>query len=138
MHIPPSGNAPLIRTNFSCAEAWQKLVAAVIAPADPFLFTMQIVDDCTNDGATVGQLVAALPKDHPHACLVVADGIAMSQPAHPLLVIDLLEEPGRQFRAVATEIATIDNNLSIGNMGFGEYADAVDDSGVFRGFDAPR
>ncbi len=138
MHIQPSENAPLIRTDFSCPEAWQKLVAAVSNPADPFLFTMQIVDDRTYDRATVEQLVAALPGGHPHACLVVADSTSMSLTDHPLLVVDLVEERGRRFRAIAAEIAAIDNNLSIANMGFGEFANAVDESGVFRGFDEPR
>jgi hypothetical protein len=58
----------------------------------------------------------------------------MSQPEYPLLVVDLLEERGRQFRAVAAAVASIDNNLSIANMGFEEFAGAVDDDGVFRGF----
>ena len=52
---------------------------------------------------------------------------------YPLLVVDLQEERGRQFRAVAAEVALVDNNLSIANMGFEEFAGLVDESGVFRG-----
>jgi hypothetical protein len=51
----------------------------------------------------------------------------------PLLVVDLYVERGRQFRAVAAQIAPIDNNLSIANMDFEEFAELVDDLGVFRG-----
>lgn len=58
----------------------------------------------------------------------------MSQPDYPLLVVDLLEERGRQFRAVGAAVASIDNNLSIANMGFEKFAEAVDEHGVFRGF----
>jgi hypothetical protein len=32
------------------------------------------------------------------------------------------------------EIADIEANLSIANMGFSEFADNVEDDGVFRGF----
>ena len=56
-----------------------------------------------------------------------------SSPDHPLLVVDLSKERGRQFRAVAVEISSLDNNLSIGNMGFAEFAELVDQTGVFRG-----
>jgi hypothetical protein len=35
---------------------------------------------------------------------------------------------------VATEFWGIENNLSIANMFFSEFADSVDDDGVFRGF----
>jgi hypothetical protein len=51
------------------------------------------------------------------------------------LVVDLFEEPGRTFRAVPSAIQSIENNLSIANMDFWEFADNVDAAGVFRGFD---
>lgn len=31
----------------------------------------------------------------------------------------------------------VENNLSLANMGFEEFADAVDEDGVFRGFRDP-
>ena len=94
---------------------------------------MKIVDDRSNSGATVDQLMDALPKDYPHSSMVVADSTAISQPDYPLLDVGLFEQPGRQFRAVAVEVPSIDNNLSIANMGFEEFAGLVDETGVFRG-----
>ena len=123
----------MIRTDFADQSAWKKLKAAVSEPGDPFIFNMEIVDDRANSGATVEQMMAALPEDYPHSFIVVAEGTAISQPDYPLLVVDLAEERGRQFRAVAAQIASIDNNLSIANMGFEEFAGLVDESGVFRG-----
>jgi hypothetical protein len=79
-------------------------------------------------------LLNALPEDYPHTFLVVADALAMSEADHPLLVIDLLEDRGREFRALASQIPSIDNNLSLANMGFEEFADLIDETGVFRGF----
>ncbi|MDH6214469.1 hypothetical protein M2283_001752 [Streptomyces pseudovenezuelae] len=35
---------------------------------------------------------------------------------------------------MAAELWSIENNLSGANMDFEEFADAVDDDGVFRGF----
>jgi len=133
MKIPSSENALLIRTDFSDESAWQELKAAVSEPEDPFIFSMEVVDDRLNGGATVEQIMEALPEDYPHSFIVVADSAAISQADFPLLVVDLLEERGRQFRAVAPQVASIDNNLSIANMGFEEFADLVDESGVFRG-----
>jgi len=133
MNISTSENALLIRTDFSDQSAWNKLKTAVSEPEDPFIFTMEIVDDRPNSGATVGQVMDALPEDYPHSFIVVADSVAISQPDHPLLVVDLLEERGRQFRAVAAQVSSIDNNLSIGNMGFEEFAGLVDETGIFRG-----
>lgn len=133
MNIPSSENALLIRTDFSDQNAWKKLQTAVNEPGDPFIFNMEIVDDRANSGATVEQLMEALPGEYPHSFIVVADSVAISQPDYPLLVVDLLEERGRQFRAVATQVASIDNNLSIANMGFEEFAGLVDDVGIFRG-----
>ena len=134
MKIPTSENALLIRTDFSDQSAWQKLKAAASAADEPFFFNMEIVDDRANSGATVEQVMEALPEDYPHSFIVVADSAAVSQPDFPLIVVDLGEERGRLFRAVAAQVASIDNNLSIANMGFEEFADAVDGGGVFRGF----
>lgn len=133
MNIPKSENAVLIRTDFSDEGAWHDLLEAARDPAEPFTFNMEVVDHRANKGATVDQLMEALPADYPHSFMVVADKGAISDSDYPLLVVDLLEEPGRQFRALAAEVASIDNNLSIGNMGFEELAQMVDEGGIFRG-----
>ena len=134
MNIPSSENALLIRTDFSNQDAWNKLKRIVTEPDDPFIFNMEIVDDRANSGATAEQLLQALPEDYPHGFVAVADSVAISQPDYPVLVMDLVEERGRQFRAIAAQLASIDNNLSIANMGFEDFADSVDQSGVFRCF----
>lgn len=135
MSIPTSENALLIRTDFSDQSAWDRLIGAAREPSDIFMFNMEVIDDHANSGMTVEQLMAALPKGYPHSFMVVADSAAISQPDHPLLVVDLLGERGRQFRAVALVISQIDSNLSIANMGFEEFAGLVDGGGVFRGIE---
>ena len=132
--IPTTESAQIIRTDFSDQAAWESLTAAVREPPEPFIFNMEILDERERSGAAVEQLLAALPEDYPHSFLVVADSVAMSQPGHPMLVIDLMEERGRQFRALAAQVPSIENNLSLANMGFEEFADALDEGGVFRGF----
>jgi hypothetical protein len=41
---------------------------------------------------------------------------------------------GREFRCEVGEVASIEANLSIANIDFEEFADGVEDDGVFRGF----
>lgn len=135
MSIPTSENALLIRTDFSDQAAWDRLIGAAREPDDLFMFNMEVVDDRANSGMTVEQVMAALPESYAHSFMVVADKAAMSPPDHPLLVVDLHEERGRQFRAVVAVISQIDCNLSIANMGFEDFAGMVDDSGVFRGIE---
>jgi hypothetical protein len=132
--IPTTETAQIIRTDFSDQTAWEKLTSNLRNPAEPFIFNMTILDDQERNGTTVEQLLAALPQNYPHSFLVIADSTAISQTDYPLLIIDLREEPGRQFRAIATEVPSIDNNLSIANMDFADFSSAVDADGVFRGF----
>ncbi|MFB7125410.1 MULTISPECIES: DUF6924 domain-containing protein [unclassified Kitasatospora] len=48
--------------------------------------------------------------------------------------MDLRERPGRCIRVVAARLWSIENNLSISNMDFDDFAGNVDADGVFRGF----
>ena len=123
----------MIRTDFSDSAAWKTIVAAAESAEDPFMFNMQVVDDPAYDGASAEVLMAALPEDYPHSFLVIADKRAVTDPGHPLLVVDVLEERGREFRTLPSQVASIDSNLSIANMGFEEFAGMVDETGVFRG-----
>jgi hypothetical protein len=131
--IPITDNALIIRTDFSDEAVWESLCAEAREPEEPFVFNLEFLDDSGHNGATVEQLIAALPAGYPYSFLMVADTTAMRQPDHPLLVVDLADEPGRTFRCVPSQLAAIENNLSIGNMGFDEFAKAVDEEGVFHG-----
>ncbi|MFI0040625.1 DUF6924 domain-containing protein [Streptomyces mutabilis] len=58
----------------------------------------------------------------------------MTDPSSPLLAVDLYDEPGRTFRVPARWYPEVSANLSIANMDFADFADAVDGSGTFRGW----
>ncbi len=94
---------------------------------------MEFLDDHENNGVTVEQLIEMVSEDYPHSFMVVADDVSISQSDHPLLIVDLLEVRGRRFRSLPAQVPSVENNLSIGNMGFEEFANAVDEGGVFRG-----
>jgi hypothetical protein len=131
--LPKSDQALVVRTDFSDDAAWTSVVSAIKRPVDGFFAYVDFVDDSTFDGLTVEQLVAlrdGLSKSY----VIVADAVTMRAPEPSLLVVDLFEELGRTFRAVPSAIQSIENNLSIANMDFWEFADNVDADGVFRDF----
>ena len=67
--------------------------------------------------------------------LFIADSTTVNSPDHPVLVVDLRGDMGkRPFRCVPSELWGVDNNLNIANMDWEDFAGAVDEGGVFRGF----
>ena len=132
--LPRSDQALVIRTDFSDDSAWNTIVAAIRQPVEGFYAYVDFVDDPAFGELTVEQLVA-LRDDLSKSYAIVADAVTMSDADHPLLVVDLIEEVGRTFRAVPSAVQSVENNLSIANMDFREFADNVDADGVFRGFE---
>jgi hypothetical protein len=132
--IPKTENALVLRTDFSDQAAWEAILTAIQEPVGEYRAYVEFLDDQQYRDLTTDQLLALLPEDHNQAILIVADRTAISQPDRPLLIVDLIEQPGRTFRAIPAQLPSVENNLSIANMDFDEFADAVDESGVFRGF----
>jgi hypothetical protein len=63
------------------------------------------------------------------------DGGNMQPTADRLhLVIDIHGGCGNTCRAIPSAVQSIENNLSISNMDFFEFAGAVDKDGIFRVF----
>lgn len=127
----------VLRTDFSDDSAWAALQAAVDGGDESRHATY--VSDPAFAGATVQSLVdadrAAVEKDKLYY-LFVADETTMTDPEHPLLAVDLSDEPGRGFRVPPSWYADVSTNLTIANMDFSEFADAADAaSGTYRGFD---
>jgi len=135
-HIPKTKHALVIRTDFSDQAAWQVISAIIREPVGDFHFVanVEFLDEIEYAGITKSQLLEFIPRDYNHSFIIVADQIAITHTEHPLLIIDLYERTGHEFRAVPSQIQGIENNLSIANMDFEEFAGSVDDDGVFRGF----
>ena len=131
--------ALVIRTDFSDQRTWDALRAAIEAPVGDFGFLadVEFVENRKYAGRGTRQLLESFPEGGAPTFVIVADLTTMSQPEHPLLVVDLHTERGREFRAIPSEIQAIENNLSLANMDFAEFADRVDTDGVFRGFPHP-
>jgi len=126
----------VLRTDFSDEACWRSICAEVLAEtADGFRAYVDVVEDRALDGFRTDDVLATVGDDYRWGYLVVGDRLTMTQAEHPFLVLDLLDERGRSFRALPREIQAIENNLSIANMDFSEFADSAGSDGVFRGFE---
>ncbi|RGD57491.1 hypothetical protein DR950_06490 [Kitasatospora xanthocidica] len=129
------GGALVVRTDFSSPGSWALLCEALTTPNDQgFLPVVHLVGDPRLAGATCDEVRSLLPERYTHPLLVLADGPALASSEQPLVVVDLRERPGRFIRVVAARLWSIENNLSISNMDFDDFAGNVDADGVFRGF----
>jgi hypothetical protein len=93
---------------------------------------LQIVDDARVDGASAEQIVSAARGTN-HAVVFIADDVTMSKEDLPVLCLKA-SAPKQRFRVIPSELWGVENNLSLGNMGFEEFAEATGADGVFRGF----
>lgn len=132
--IPQTENAAVLRTDFSDDGAWLLVCDAIANPAGEFLANVDFISDPAFSGLSVESLLSLIPKNYRHSFLFVVDHEALTHPEHPVLVVDLYAERGRTFRVIPSEMWGIENNLSIANMDFEEFADSVDVDGIFRGF----
>jgi hypothetical protein len=139
--LPKTNNPLVVRTDFENQQAWKtvcKLIRAPVpAPGDTFYAYVQFLEDAAFRGLSTEELLACVPRDYKHQFLLVVDSTTMSHPEFPILVIQLRRVRGRNFRALPATIQAIENNLSIYNMDFSEFARAVDEHGIFRGFPPP-
>ncbi|MFI5649040.1 DUF6924 domain-containing protein [Kitasatospora sp. NPDC051705] len=156
--------ALVIRTDFSDDRAWQSVLAELSKPwefdgsddVDPHL---HVVDDPAWSGATPDAVIAALSGDPELSVVYLADGVAMEDHEHTLLVVSVptreehasdeeytsdeehasdeeFEADGGTVRTVPAGIGDIHANLSIANLAFADIVEAArnDPSGIFRSF----
>ncbi|PQO27016.1 DUF6924 domain-containing protein [Blastopirellula marina] len=132
---PKSQDAIIYRTDFTDATpGWDEVVKLINTPTpDGFRAYVQYVEDKANQEATVDQLLAKAKKDNLPFFFVI-DAETIDKEEHPVLVVDASEEPGRTFRVIPSEMWGVENNLSVANMDWEDFADHLDDDGVYRGF----
>ena len=136
--LPESEDALVLRTDFSDDDTWEAIRDEVGMPVGVLGFraNVRFVDDRAYDSVPTEEVPGLFRAGSSHSFVIIADRVTMTHPDHALLVLDLLEEStGGEFRAVPSAVQSIENNLSIGNMDFDDFATAAGDDGVFRGFD---
>ena len=121
---------------FTHPDEWARLSQAATNPTPKgYQASLVIVDDVDNDGAQWRDIIAVLRR---LPVAFIADVTAMTEPGFPVLVIDSWQEPPREpFRCTAAELVSVENNLSIFNMDWEDFAGCVESDGVFRGSFTP-
>lgn len=134
--IPQTDNPLVLRTDFSNTAVWEEICATIRQPVGDFGFmaNVEFFDDADYYHLHKDQLLKLIPPDYHHSFIMLVDEASIAQPDHPLLIINLYERTGCEFRAVPKQIQAIENNLSIANMDFEDFAGSVAPDGVFRGF----
>jgi hypothetical protein len=147
----PGMGTLLVRTDFTDDDAWDRVRDEATREYGPdgFRAYVEPVSDPQWVGATWESVKAAAPVDDTGPrMLFIADSITFASPEHPILVVDLddkilsvAEFPEiavrTPFRCIPSELWGAENNLSISNMDWEEFASEVGDDGVFRGFEPP-
>lgn len=133
--LPDYDCSLVIRTDFTDDAAWEHICRLLQEPQTSYGFqaSVECISDHSCSGLQPGNVAAALPPGSQRPFVFLVDAEAVRDPEHAVLVVDLLEEPGRTFRVIPSEAWGVENNLRIANADFADFADATDDRGVFRG-----
>ncbi|WP_261717272.1 hypothetical protein [Streptomyces sp. FZ201] len=145
-------DALVVRTDYSDDQAWQDVAAALTEPwaDEPDEACVYFVNDPVWAGASVDDVLTAVRGDSDLAVVFLADRTTMQSDSHPLLAgttltreeclddedYEHLTEFGREFRTTPAGVHDVYANLSIGNLGFEEYAALAHDDpeGIYRSF----
>lgn len=132
MALPETDDPVLLRTGFADDQGWTALRDEVEADAAEYGVDFEFVtyvDDPAFRDLPVKRLAL---QGHPHPVLVLADDVTFASQEHPLLVVDLHEEPSPAFRATPDAIYSIVINLGLGNMDFTDFSKNVDATGLYH------
>ena len=132
--VPDTKQSLVLRTDFSNDAVWESLCAAIQEPVGEFRAYVDFINDREFEGVTSDTLLQLISKNSFRRFVFIVDKEAISNPEHPILIVDLCDEPGRTFRVIPSATWNVENNLSIGNMDFFEFAGAADEDGILRGF----
>ncbi|MFB8440646.1 hypothetical protein ACFC7A_16540 [Streptomyces niveus] len=145
-------DALVVRTDYHDDQAWQGVAAALTEPWGDRQFEVHVhfIDDPAWAGAAVDEVLTAVCGDDNLAVVFLADRTTMQAESHPLLAVttltqeecagdedyERLTEFGRDFRTIPAGVHDVHANLSIGNLGFEEYAAWAHDDpeGIYRSF----
>jgi len=138
--LPQTWSVPVVRADFSNDHIWQQIRDEILRlTPEGFGADVEFVEEPALVGlgeeAIVAGYLRAYPYQYRHPVLFVVDQVAVAAPEHPLLVINLnARVDAGPFRALPGRVQGIQNNLSLANMDYVEFARSVDGDGVFRGF----
>jgi hypothetical protein len=132
--LPDSEDSLVVRTDFSDEPAWARICREIEAPVGEFRAYVSYVSDPDFAELSSSALTSLGRRGPYRSFMFVVDRLSLTDAEHPILVLDLADEPGRFFRVIPHEMWSVENNLSLSNMDFSDFADSADSDGIFRGF----
>jgi hypothetical protein len=122
----PAGEAPLlVRTDFTDDRSWRALVDTLDRLGQDTDETVElgavVVDELAFEHLQPQQVPALVPPDEHTVMVALADATTLTDPAHPLLVVDLYDTPGQVTRVPVAEAGSMAANLEISNMDFADF-----------------
>jgi hypothetical protein len=121
-----------LRIGFSDDQGWAALRAEVEAGAAEYGVDFEFVTYVDDPAFRDLPVERVALTGHPHPVLVLADDVTFASAEHPLLVVDVDEQPSPAFRATPDAIYSIVINLGLGNMDFTDFSEDVDSGGIYR------
>jgi hypothetical protein len=132
--LPQSEKSLVIRTDFSDDTKWQIVCDAIKNPKNEFDAYVDFINDTTFDNLNIADLPKFDLDQSLQTFVLLVDAITCSHIEYPLHCIDLADDFGKSFRIIPAEVWGVTANLSIANMDFIEFANSVNEDGIFRGF----
>lgn len=137
--LPETWSVPVLRADFADDAVWEEIRERIMEPTEEgFGADVDFVEDHGLTGLGEAAILAGYQRSYPHEyrhpVLFVVDTIAVSTPEHPVLVVNLnagVDTPA--FRALPRQVQSIQNNLSLSNVDYVDFATRADADGVFRG-----
>ncbi|MFE9880780.1 DUF6924 domain-containing protein [Streptomyces sp. NPDC005784] len=139
-------DALVVRTDYLDDEGWQHVAAALTQHEAHVHF----IDDLAWAEASVDEVLTVVRADEDLAVVFLADRTSMQSESHALLAVttltreecvddedyEQLTEFGSTFRITPAGVHDVHANLSIGNLGFEEYAARAheDPERIYRSF----
>jgi hypothetical protein len=135
--LPKTKNPLVLRTDFEHPKEWKEICRIIRepirAPMATFYACVKFLEDMEFRGVNEQQLLMRL-GEYQHPMIFVVDTVGMTGPEYTVLVVNLLEEErGQSFRAIPSTVQALENNMSIYNMLFYDFAKRLDADGIFRG-----
>lgn len=131
--LPESNGALVVKADHADGAARVRVCSEIEAPAGEFRAGVSFVGDPDLAALSIGALTSLAQRGPCRSVMFIVDRIALTNPEHPILVLDRAEEPGRTFCGIPREMWSVEDNLSLAGMDFEEFA-----GGVFRGFPEPE
>lgn len=129
--LPRTHSTLVVRTDFSDDDAWRSVLAGVLKPVeDGFRTDAEFLDDVAFSGLSTLQVLNRIPDDYENRLLVIVDDVTIGAPRHPVLIVDLIDEPGRSLRAEPAAVESMVDSISCATLRFASFATYADADGI--------